>query len=183
MNLKQSTMKTNVIFLLAFSFCIVSTGCKQQQQPAIEEQPAAVEVDLINDEFTEAQQEIEQTMSDIMQSIKDGDIDKLLSFHAYGPKFTEFINGAPRHGSKGNEEIERSTFEAVTEVIKMDANDMKIAVYGDVANVTFHSDFQLKFGEDLAVVNNQISLLFVKNREGAWKIVHEHHSPLRIGEE
>ena len=47
----------------------------------------------------------------------------------------------------------------------------------DVAFV-FHSDFHLKFGEDLAVVNNQISLLFVKNKDGEWKIVHEHHSPL-----
>ena len=57
---------------------------------------------------------------------------------------------------------------------------MKIAVYGDVANVTFHSDFHLKFGEDLVVVNNQISLLFVKDNNGDWKIVSEHHSPLKM---
>lgn len=54
-----------------------------------------------------------------------------------------------------------------------------MAVYGDVANLTFHSDFHLKFGDNLVVVNNQISLLFVKTDKG-WKIVSEHHSPLKI---
>lgn len=40
---------------------------------------------------------------------------------------------------------------------------MKIAVYyGNVAIVTFHSDFHLKFGEDLAVINEQETLVFVK---------------------
>lgn len=61
----------------------------------------------------------------------------------------------------------------------MDANDMKVAVYHEnVAVVTFHSDFHLKFGEDLAVVNDQISLVILKTANEEWKIVHEHHSPL-----
>ena len=49
--------------------------------------------------------------------------------------------------------------------------------YAAVANVTFHSDFQLKFGTDIVVVNDQITLLFVKTEKG-WKMVHEHHSLL-----
>ena len=135
-------------------------------------------VDLINDEFPEAQQEVMETFGAIAQSIKDGDIDKLISFHAYGPKFTEFKDGAPRNGGEANEAYERNLFGSVTEVVKFDAKDLKIAVYGDVANLTFHSDFQLKFGEDLVVVNDQITLLFVKTPDG-WKMVHEHHSPLK----
>jgi ketosteroid isomerase-like protein len=101
----------------------------------------------------------------------------LISYHAYGSKFTEFKDGAPRNGGEANEAYERSLFGSVTEVVKFDAKDLKIAVYGDVANLTFHSDFQLKFGEDLVVVNDQITLLFVKTNDG-WKMVHEHHSPL-----
>lgn len=62
--------------------------------------------------------------------------------------------------------------------MKFEAKDMQVAVYGDVANLTFHSDFHLKFGDDLVVVNDQISLLFVKTANG-WKIVSEHHSPLK----
>lgn len=68
-------------------------------------------------------------------------------------------------------------FGSITEVVKFEANDLQIAVYGEVANLTFHSDFHLKFGEDLVIVNDQITLLFVNTKKG-WKMVHEHHSPL-----
>ena len=130
-------------------------------------------------EYPEEKTEIMQTWNDIVQSVKAGDVDKLISFHAYGPKFTEFKQGAPRNGAEENEAFEREVFGSVQEVIKMEANDMKIAVYhGNVAVVTFHSDFHLKFEEDMAIVNDQISLVFVKNENGEWKIVHEHHSPL-----
>lgn len=135
--------------------------------------------DGILGEYPVEQQEVMATMQGITQSVMDGDIDKLISFHAYGPKFTEFKEGAPRNGGVANEEFERGVFGSVTEVVKMDAKDLKIAVYhGNVANVTFHSDFHLKFDEDLVIVNEQISLLFAKTEDGSWKIVHEHHSPL-----
>lgn len=135
--------------------------------------------DGILGEFTAEQEEVMETMQGITQSVMDGDIDKLISFHAYGPKFTEFKDGAPRNDDVANEEFERGVFGNVTEVVKMDAKDLKIAVYhGNVANVTFHSDFHLKFDEDLVVVNEQISLLFAKTEDGTWKIVHEHHAPL-----
>jgi ketosteroid isomerase-like protein len=121
-------------------------------------------------------------MEDLTQTIKDGDVDKLISFHAYGPKFTEFKGGEKRVGATENEEYERGIFGNVTEVVKFNYDDMKIAVYGDVANVTFHSDFHFKFGEDEAIVNDQITLLIVKTENG-WKCVHEHHSPLNKTEE
>jgi ketosteroid isomerase-like protein len=160
-------MKTKLIFTLIIIFGILITGCNQEAK-----------VDLINDDFSEAKKEVINTFGEIAQSIKDGDVDKLISFHAYSPKFTEFKNGEPRNGSKDNEAHERNVFGSVTEVVKFDAKDLQVAVYGDVANVTFHSDFQLKFGEDLVVVNDQITLLFV-NTSGGWKMVHEHHSPLK----
>jgi len=133
--------------------------------------------DLITPEFSEAKLEIQQVFGAIAQSIIEGDMDKLISYHAYSPKFTEFKNGEPRNGGDANEEYERNVFGSVTEVVKFEANDLKIAVFGEVANLTFHSDFHLKFGEDLVIVNDQITLLFVKTKKG-WKMVHEHHSPL-----
>jgi ketosteroid isomerase-like protein len=136
-------------------------------------------LDLIKNEFPEEKAEVMKTFGEMAKSIKDGEIDKLISFHAYSPKFTEFKNREPRNDGKANEAYERKIFGSVTEVVKFDAKDLKIAVYGDVANVTFHSDFHLKFGEDLVVVNDQITLLFVKTKNG-WKMVHEHHSPLKI---
>ena len=168
-------MKTKLTFIMIMIFGIVITSCKQKEEKVEVEE---VRIDLINDEFTEAKQEVMETYEAIVQSIKEGDIDKLISLHAYSPKFTEFKNGELRNGGEANETYERNIFSSVTEVVKFDSNDLKIAVYGDVANVTFHSDFHFKFGEHLVVVNDQITLLFVKT-ENDWKLVHEHHSPLK----
>tara|TARA_R110002051_G_scaffold100879_2_gene171304 strand:- start:24708 stop:25226 length:519 start_codon:yes stop_codon:yes gene_type:complete len=171
-------MKTKLTFVMLMIFGIAITSCKQKEEKVDVE---AVKIDLIHDEFPEAKQELLETWGAIVQSLKDGDMDQLIAFHAYSPKFTEFKNGALRNGSEAIEEFERNTFGAVTEVVKFDTKDMMVAVYGDVANLTFHSDFHLKFGEDLVVVNDQISLLFVKTNTG-WKIVSEHHSPLKTEE-
>ncbi|NOX84606.1 MAG: nuclear transport factor 2 family protein [Chlorobi bacterium] len=168
-------MKTKSTLILILIFGLFFTGCKKEAEQ--NSKAEAPKVDLINDEFPEAKQEVMETFQGIAQSIIDHDIDKLIAYHAYGPKFTEFKDGLPRNGGADNEAYERSLFGSVTEVVKFGADDLQIAVYGDVANVTFHSDFQLKFGEDLVVVNNQITLLFVKTDKG-WKLVHEHHSPL-----
>ena len=171
-------MKSQSTLIMILLFIFMITACKQAEQPAeIEE----AKVDLLNDEFPDAKKEVSQTMDSIVQSVRDNDIDRLISFHAYGPKFTEFKNGEPRNDGAENEKFEREVFGSVTEVVKFDMNDMKVDVYGDVANVTLHSDFHLKFGEDLAVVNEQISLLFLKTEKG-WRIVHEHHSPLIMKE-
>ena len=177
-------MKTRVTITLLLILVIGFTGCKQNEEASkttVEEVIEEVKVDLINDEFPEAKAEVMKTFGEIAQSIKDGDIDKLISFHAYGSKFTEFKNGALRNGSEDNEAHERNVFGSVSEVVKFDAKDLQIAVYGDVANLTFHSDFHLKFGEDLVIVNDQITLLFVNTDDG-WKMVHEHHSPLKLEE-
>ena len=168
-------MKAKLTFTLTIIFAILIVGCKQKEQKVEVEE---VKIDLVNDEFPESEEAIKKTMDSIAQSVMEGDIDRVISFHAYSPKFTEFKNGEPRNGGQENEEFERNVFGSVTEIVKFDMNDMQVAVFGDVANVTLHSDFQLKFGEDLAVVNEQISLLFVDTKDG-WRIVHEHHSPLK----
>jgi ketosteroid isomerase-like protein len=173
---QEKIMLKKTIYIVTTIFTLTIIGCKNDSVSSSDELTS----NLITDEFPEAKQEVMETFGGIAQSIKDGDMDKLISFHAYGPKFTEFKDGAPRNGGAANEAYERNLFGSVTEVVKFDAKDLQIAVYGDVANVTFHSDFQLKFGEDLVIVNNQITLLFVKTDNG-WKLVHEHHSPLNEG--
>jgi ketosteroid isomerase-like protein len=172
-------MKSKMTFVLIMIFGIVITGCKQKEQKIEVEE---VKIDLVNDEFSEAKIEVMALMDELKQSINDGDVDKIISFHAYGPKFTEFKGGEKRVGSKENEEYERGLFRNISEVVKFNYDDLKIAVYDNVANVTFHSDFHFKFGEDEVVVNDQITLLMVKTENG-WKCVHEHHSPLKKTEE
>tara|TARA_R110002167_G_scaffold20942_6_gene76200 strand:- start:601 stop:1104 length:504 start_codon:yes stop_codon:yes gene_type:complete len=167
-------MKTNLTVACIMAIGLVFTSCEKKVENPI------VAIDLIAEEFPDEKQEVMETFGAIAQSIKDGDMDKLISFHAYSTKFTEFKNGEPRNGSAANENHERTVFGSVTEVVKFDAKDLQIAVYGDVANLTFHSDFHLKFGDDLVIINDQITLLFVNTDDG-WKMVHEHHSPLNLG--
>jgi ketosteroid isomerase-like protein len=164
-------MKTKLTVIGIMAFGILLAGCEEKVDAP------EIKADLVVDEFLEAKQEVLETFGAIAQSIKDKDLDKLISFHAYGSKFTEFKNGEARNGDVANEAHERNVFGSVTEVVKFDAKDLQIAVYGEVANLTFHSDFHLKFGEDLVIVNDQITLLFVNTPDG-WKMVHEHHSPL-----
>ena len=166
-------MKTNLKFALIVLFTIFLVSCDNSD----DQTPDPVPPDLVNTQYPEAEQEILATFAEIGQSLIDGDMDKLIDFHAYSPKFTEFKNGELRNDAASNEAYERQVFGAVTEVVKFEADDLKISVYGDVANVTFHSDFHLKFGEDLVIVIEQTSLLFVRTVNG-WKIVNEHHSPL-----
>ena len=182
-------MKTKLVLTVILASFLLLPGCSSNDDNVQESQSAsgissASKTELgskssVTDQtYPQAQAQVIETFVAIAQSIKDGDIDKLISFHAYGPKFTEFKNGEPRNGGEANEAHERAVFGAVTEVVKFDALDLKVAVYyGNVANVTFHSDFHLKFGSDLVIVNDQITLLFVKTN-GEWKMVHEHHSPL-----
>lgn len=129
-------MKTKMIFAIIMIFGIGIIECKQKEEKTeIEE----VNIDVLNDEFPEAKHEVKLTMDSIIQSAKNGDLDKLISFHAYSPKFTEFKNGEVRNNGEENEKFERGVFGSVTEVLKFDMNDMKIAVYDNVANVTLHT--------------------------------------------
>ena len=59
-------MKTRLTFTLIMILGLSFTSCKAQ-------------VDLINDDFSEAKQEVMETFGAVAQSIKDGDIDKLIS--------------------------------------------------------------------------------------------------------
>lgn len=169
-------MESRLIYILTLASALVLSACVESQYQAVTEEESSI--DLINDEFPEQEAEVLALMDELKQTIIAGDVDRLIAFDAYGPKFTEFKSGEPRNGGEENEAHERGVFGNVTEVVKFEYDDLKVAVYDNVANVTFHSDFHLRFGEDEVLVNDQITLLLVKTEDG-WKCVHEHHSPLK----
>lgn len=130
-------------------------------------------------EYPEAKKEVKKVLDEIEKSIRENKTDKLISFHAYGPKFTEFELGGKRQGSKENEAFERNFLGAITEVEIWDWNDLKINVYGgDVANATYHGNLKFKIGEEAYHFKMQGTLLFIKTDKG-WKITHEHMAPLK----
>ncbi len=136
------------------------------------------EIDLINDQFAESQSEIQEVLDGIFKSIQDNEADKLISYHAYSAKFTEFRDSEPRYNSQENEDYERAFVGAISG-FEYELGEKKIAVYGDVAVVTFHADFRPTIGQDVLQIWGSTTLVFVKTDEG-WKIVHEHHSPLNV---
>jgi len=107
-------MKLKLTFASILLLGFLTVGCKAQSNK--------IPVGPINDDFPLAKQEVMETFGAIAQSIKDKDLDKLISFHAYGPKFTEFKNGEPRNGGEANEDHDRNVFGSVSEVVKFNPN-------------------------------------------------------------
>lgn len=141
------------------------------------ERPQAVQDDLINTEYPEDVAEIEAVLADIQLAIREGDIDRLISHHAYSPKFSDFQDGGMRTGATENERNEREFFGGASSIEKFEYADPKISVYGDVAVATVHPDVEMTFGDQAIAARRQLTLVFART-EGGWKIVHEHNSPL-----
>ena len=183
-------MKTKLVFTVVLTSFLLLYGCSDNED--IDQDSSATErSSVIDQQYPQAQAEVLETFQAIAESITAGAgngyngeyMDQLISFHAYGDKFNEF-NGGLTFDSAGNEHNERQLFgedieiDGVIQFAPIDGT-LKVAVYyGNVANLTFTSDFILmhrEYGE--ITVNNLITLLFVKTK-GEWKMVHEHHSPL-----
>ena len=195
-------MKTKLVLPVILTSFLLLTGCSSNddnvqksesvtKSSSVSENSSRSESSVTHQTYPQAQAEVLETFGAIAQSITAGAghgyngeyMNQLISFHAYGDKFNEF-NGGQSFDSAGNEHNERQLF---GEDIEIDGviqfapieGTLKVAVYyGNVANLTFTSDFILMhkvYGE--ITVNNLITLLFVKTK-GKWKMVHEHHSPL-----
>ncbi len=129
-------------------------------------------IDILNDEFPEEKVAIQKVLDGIFKSIQENDADKLISYHVYGPKFTEFRNDGPRFDAKDNEEYERG-FANGAESFEYNLGDLKIDVFGEVAIVTFEADFRPTFSGTPMQIWANVTLVFVKTK-GEWKITHEH---------
>ena len=191
-------MKTRLVFTVMITFLFVLYGCSNNEYSIEESVLAESKNSVINQEYLDAQAEVIATFMAIRQSIIDGaghgantpEMDQLISFHDYGNIFTEFNYDFSGFGyltdDEGNEAHERTLFGTLVDpegVQKFAAEEgsLKVAVYyGNVANLTFISDFELLIGGVLHPVKNLITLLFVKTK-GEWKMVHEHHSPVTVG--
>lgn len=168
-------MRTIVNFFVIGWFLFAVSGCDVE--------PEATEIvetqNLTANNFPQAQQQIEETLNGIFESIQEKDADRLISFHEYGPKFTEFKDGEHRTGSAENEAYERGLVAAI-DSFDYDLNDLKIDVFGNVGKVTFHADFRPTIGGVEYQQLGQVTLIFVRVGKD-WKIVHEHFSPLLHG--
>ncbi len=159
-------MKTKYALILLVLLGFLFTNCKEKEKNG--------KVDIVKNEFPKAKAEIKQVLDGIFKSFQDKDADKLIAYHIYGSKFTEFRNNAPRFGSKENEEYERGFVGAIS-AFDYNHGDLKIDVFGDVAVVTFEADFRPTIQGQVHQIWANVTLVFVKVND-TWKITHEHFS-------
>ncbi|NQU54841.1 MAG: hypothetical protein HQ522_20155, partial [Bacteroidetes bacterium] len=122
-------MKTNLKIAFMIIFAIFISACDKDDDNAQESgmtpqgssltksASSSKSSSVINQTYPQAQAEVLETFGTIAQSITLGAgkgyygefMDQLISFHAYGDKFTEF-NGGKSFDSAGNEHNERQLF-------------------------------------------------------------------------
>ena len=192
-------MKTKQVLAVMISFLFLLYGCSNTdesvEESALASKKSGPKGSAIDQTYPQAQAEVIETFMAIRASIIENsgtgseNMDELISFHEYeGYTFTEFnydFNGVGHsYTAEENEANERQLFGDYLEEWDAEVNQfaavpgtLKVAVYyGNVANLTFTSDFILTHKTyGLITVNNLITLLFVKTK-GEWKMVHEHHS-------
>jgi ketosteroid isomerase-like protein len=132
--------------------------------------------DLARDTYPESQAEVRRRLDDIWAAIAAKDLARLESYHLYGPKFTEFKDGAPRGDAEANKAGERQFFSALSDS-KVDMKDLVVNVFGDVAIATFNGDFRGTMGGKPIGVKLASTMVFAK-ADGQWRLVHEHFSPI-----
>lgn len=132
--------------------------------------------DLARDTFPDAQAQVRRRLDEIWDSANKKDLDRLGSYHLYGPKFTEFKDGAPRGDAASGEQGERAFFTIASDV-RVDMKDLAVNVFGDVAIATFNGDYRATLDGNPIAMQAGTTMVLVR-AGGDWKIVHEHISAL-----
>ena len=132
--------------------------------------------DIFSDAYPAQQTAVRRRLDEIWAACAARDFDLLESFHGYGPKFTSFKDGALRAGADANAADERKFFSMLEEP-SVDMADLAINVFADVAVVTFNGRYSGVFGGNPISADQQTTMVLVSDG-GAWKIVHEHMSPI-----
>lgn len=121
------------------------------------------------------QAQIRRRLEAIFDAAEKKEMDRLDSYHLYGPKFTKFSGGSLiRQDAAVARKGEHVGLAAIND-LSMRADDLKIDVFDDVAVATFVARFSFKAGGKTIRKRESSTMVFVKER-GAWKIAHEHFS-------
>ncbi len=134
--------------------------------------------DVLRDPFPTEQTAVAQVLQELMDAVEHKDLDRVDSFHLYGPKFSKFDeSGFSRQDAAGAQAAERNGLAAVKSFTAT-IEDLKVDVFGPVSIATFVLNYSLEL-ETARVSNRTRSTLVLAKSDAGWKIVHEHHSPLR----
>ena len=122
--------------------------------------------------------QIERRLKEIFDAAEKKDMVRLDSYHFYGPHFTKFSGASPaRQDAAVAREGEHEGLGSIDGLL-MQAEDLKIEVYGNVAVTTFVLDCTFMAGNHGVDKKEQATMILVRDG-GAWKIVHEHFSAFK----
>jgi ketosteroid isomerase-like protein len=124
------------------------------------------------------QAQIERRLNEIFDAAEKKDLERLDSYHLYGPNFTKFAaSSAGRLDAAAGRKGEHDGLSAIKDLM-MQAEELKVDVFGDVAVATFTLKSSFKLATDTIEKKEHATLVFVKE-QGSWKITHEHFSPIK----
>lgn len=131
--------------------------------------------DPLQDPFPGEQVEVQRTLEEVLRAAEQGELERLESYHAYGPKFTKFAEvGFQRLDAEAARRTERQGLRSLRGV-RLQAEELKVDVFGPVAVATFLMGYELTAEQGSVAGRLRASLVFVKAGPD-WKIVHEHLS-------
>jgi ketosteroid isomerase-like protein len=134
--------------------------------------------DIMKDAYADDQAAIGRIPQDICDAGGRKQIDRIESFHAYGAKFTKFEDdGLGRQDAAAGKKGERDAFTTV-KTFGARIKELKVDVFGQVAVATFLLDYDVDTGKEKMAGKDRCTMVFAKVGD-AWKIVHEHSSPLK----
>jgi ketosteroid isomerase-like protein len=136
--------------------------------------------DVIADPFPEAQVAVERRLQEIMDAAQAQDVDRLESYHLYGPKFTKFDDFEPldRQDAETTRRLEREAIAGVKAFVPR-VEQLKVDVVGPVAVATFVFAYAVTLPDDEQLAVRARSTLVFAEAGAEWKIVHEHFSPFK----
>ncbi len=148
---------------VSLALCVFLPGCAAQR-----------EVDW-SVENREDEAQVRRRLEEIFDAAEKKDLDRLDSYHLYGPKFTKFGESDWRFRQDAAAAREGEHQLAAIEGLSMEANDVEVDVFGDAAVATFMLEYGFKSGQETIRSRSRGTLVFVRDRDG-WRIVHEHFS-------
>ena len=129
--------------------------------------------DLAHYPFPEDQVRIREAIRTLTNDALAGNAEGIRAAHLHSDKFTKFPGGKyERIGFAECVDAEITGF-ASFKNLKLDADDVKIDVFGDVAVLTEYFHLSHTVDDEPVTINARVTLVFLKTVNG-WKIVHEH---------
>jgi ketosteroid isomerase-like protein len=164
---------TRVRMLLA-----VATVCCMVWSPSQTAEAAAFPSNAIHDAFPAEQRAVADTLRALLDAAERKELDRVDSFHLYGPKFSKFDeSGLGRLDAEASQAAERRGISAVRG-FRATVEGLKVDVFGVTAIATFVMNYSVEADEGEVSRKRRATLVFAKDRD-RWKVVHEHFSPLK----